>query len=433
MTSLRFRLPGRVQSLGAWLTSLLPSIDRPGRRRLIEEGRIRLDGRVADRSTLDCPPGAIVEIEDLPDLVCEPSATGLHRSWQAIVDLPPWRFGALDIDPRSVLEFERVEVRGALARLVLSGEPCDAAAVCEGLARGSMPVVGDLARGGLGIAGGPRLAPLEGSTSDASLVWPEEETWRLDAHEEGAGEFVVSRETGRALRAGHPWILPDAASDPATRFRPGALVRVVDRESGPLGWAHVEAAPHLAARLWSLGASARRQIPSVEARVARAVARRRALWVDLAVGGTNAFRLVHGEGDGLPGLFVDRLGPLLRVLVTGWSCEGFRQRAVAALRSQLPVSPEGDPWSVLELLHLRRAGASRVGRVQWAEGGIESLEEAGFETIREGFFVEERGLRFFVDPGWDAPYQPRPGYGLFVDQRENRERLARFAAGGGAG
>jgi len=433
VTSLRFRLPGRVQPLGAWLASLLPAVDRIHRRRLIEEGCVRLDGRSVDRAGLDCPPGAVLEIEGTSELLCgfdsvptDPkSDPRAHRDWQAIVDLPAWRSGAIEVVPGRELEFHRAEVRGALACLVLSGEPSHAPEICEALARASMPVVGDLLRGGLGVPGGPRLATVEAISKGSALDWPDEEVWRIEAEdhrargdraeverESGAGELVVSRETGRALQSGHPWILPDDASEPATRYRPGALVRVVERGDGPVGWAHVEATPRLAARLWAAGDLSRREIPSVEARVARAIARRRALLVDLANSGTNAFRLIHGEGDGLPGLFIDRLGPLL-------------------LRTQLPTTPEGAPWSVLEVLHLRRPGTSRVDRVRWVEGGIESLEEAGFAVTRDSFFVEERGLRLSVDPGWDAPRRPRPGYGLFVDQRDNRARLAAHATAGG--
>ncbi len=444
MTTLRFRLPGRVQPLSAWLAALLPAIDRIQRRRLIEEGCVRLDGRVVDRASFDCPPGAMIEIQDVPELLSSSgsgsgSEEGTHRNWQAIVDRPPWPSGAIEVGPGRVLEFIRGELHGELACLSLSGEACRAVDVCEALARASMPVVGDLVRGGLGVAGGPRLAPLEPSSSGPALDWPDEETWRAEAEDDrsrdesgsGVGELLVSRETGRALRSGHPWILADDASDPATRFCPGALVRVVERGAGPVGWAHVEATPRLAARLWAAGDLTRREIPSVEARVARAIARRRALLVDSDTRRTNAYRLIHGEGDGLPGLFVDRLGPLLRVLVSGWASEGFRERALAALRMQLPMTPEGSPWSVLELLHGRRPGASRVDRVRWIEGGPEAIEQAGFGVTRAMFLVEERGLRFAVDPGWDAPRRTRPGYGLFVDQRDNRDRLAGYAAGGG--
>ena len=42
--------------------------------------------------------------------------------------------------------------------------------------------------------------------------------------------------------------------------------------------------------------------------------------------------------------------------------------------------------------------------------------------------VRERGLAYEVDPGWHAPRRPRPGFGLFLDQRDNRARIAERAA-----
>jgi 23S rRNA (cytosine1962-C5)-methyltransferase len=180
-----------------------------------------------------------------------------------------------------------------------------------------------------------------------------------------------------------------------------------------------------------MGAPSAGQIPSVEARVARALARRRELFSDQGDRGTNAFRLIHSEGDALPGIVVDRLGPLLRVLVTGRASELIRDRVLAALRSQLPLTPEGEPWSILELNHVRGTGRSHFDRVRWLSGGLDALAACGLGMSDIGFRVLERGLRFNVDPGWETPRKVRPGYGLFVDQRENRARLEPHAARGG--
>ena len=170
---------------------------------------------------------------------------------------------------------------------------------------------------------------------------------------------------------------------------------------------------------------------SVESRVARAIARRRSLLTVADGGETDAFRLIHGEADGLPGLFIDRLGPLLRVLVAGRATEGFRERAIEGLQQQLPVTPEGQAWSVLELLHQRTPSHAAFDSVRWLAGGVDALAAVGARLQGAWLRVEERGLRFWVDPGWDSPHRLRPGFGLFLDQRENRARLAPLAARGG--
>jgi 23S rRNA (cytosine1962-C5)-methyltransferase len=281
-----------------------------------------------------------------------------------------------------------------------------------------------------------RIAAEVDGEGTSRIAWPSGENWQ-DSTDENAGEFSVadfsvSQETARAVAAGHPWILPDDASDPAGRFRRGSLVRIVDRGDVAIGWAHVEGTTRMAARIWATGELDRRAVPSVESRVARAIARRRSLLVDVQSSGTNAYRLIHGEGDDLPGIFVDCLGPLLRILVSGWSSIEIRERVIAALRAQLPLTPEGTPWSMLELLHLRTRGAHQFERVRWVEGGLEALTESGVDRIGEGYWVEEGGLRYSVDPGWDSTRTPRPGFGLFVDQRDNRERTAKSAGEGGA-
>ena len=438
MPRLHFRLPGRADKLGAWLASLLHDVDRSTRRRWVEESRVSVEGRVVDRLSSDCPPGAQVEIAEVPEesLPCLPA--GSHPSWTGLIDDPPWPGGALHVDEKRALEFTVDERRDGLAIIRLDGPRCDAETLARALARAGMPLVGDLERGGLGVSGGVRLIVTDGRGS-SSIVWPDEPAWmpadgeadRAADREAALPELRVSDETARVIRRGHPWILPDDASDSAARFRPGTLVRVVSRGGGDLGWARVEGDQRLAARVWALGELSARQVPSVEARVARALARRRDLLVDVGTSGTNAFRLIHGEGDALPGLVIDRLGPLLRVLVMGRASDFIRERVLAALRRQLPLTPEGEEWSILELSHVRGAGKSDFDRVRWVSGGPDAIAECGLLISDVGFQVLERGLRFSVDPGWETPREVRPGYGLFVDQRENRARLEPHAARGG--
>ncbi len=121
-----------------------------------------------------------------------------------------------------------------------------------------------------------------------------------------------------------------------------------------------------------------------------------------------ACRLVFAEGDGLSGLTVDRYGPHLSVQFTGLGMAVRREMLLDVLEGA--VAPEG--------LVLR------------TEKGI--LEEEGLE-LRDGplrgvvpeepFEIREGGLRFAVD------LRTGQKTGFYLDQRENRARAARFAAG----
>ncbi len=432
MTRLRFRLPGgRARPLGDWLATLLPAADRGLRRRWIDERALRVDGRPADRPGRVCDGGARIEIEDgAEDLV--PAAPGIHAAtWFAWVDEPAGFGGRLAVDDGRALELRIRRRSRGLALLELSGPSCSGAEIVRALAGVGLPVVGDLRGGGLARASGPAISTRPDAdvdpASEAEPPWPE-----ADPPSEPL-RLRISRQAVQALERGHPWLLPDRASDSAERFRPGSRLRLETRDGKPVGWAWSEGGGPIAARLAAFGDLEWRSVPSIEARVARALGRRRAL---LAAAGsepvTDCVRLVHGEADGLPGLQVDRLGPLLRVLVTGRASDGFRERALAALASQLPTTPEGASWSVLEVLHLRDGrGRLELDRVRWVAGGPDALLAAGARLFGTGLWVHERGLRFAATPGWHAPRETRPGFGLFPDQRANRERLAPLAARGG--
>lgn len=408
---------------------------------------------MADRPGVDVPPGAEVQIEAAASVELDfGEAAAAHATWFALVDAPPWDRGEISLaDGRTLSLTIEAECEG-LARVRAEGAACTGDEFCDGLEALRLPAVGDLRRGGLGLPGGLRVVSGDAGEGAVEALWPRDAgeesapmaAWRwdhgressdaTDGLDESAGRLVVSDETARVLAKGHPWIRPDAASDPAARYAPGALVRVVDRKQRPLGWAHVEATRRIAARMWQFGAEERRELTSIEGRVARAIARRRPL---LAMGGegfserTDAFRLIHGEGDDLPGLFVDCLGSLIRVLVSSEAALGIRDRVIDAIRMQLPVDGAGRPFSVLELLHLRNVPRTGPEVVRWREGGPDQLAANGHEMRTDGLVVWERGLRYAVDPGWATPRQVRPGYGLFVDQRENRQRLVECLEEGG--
>ncbi len=450
---LRFRVPGRREPIGAWLSALLPAVPRAERRVWFDAGAVAIDGRPCDRGTESCPPGAQVSVEigDMQRAALRAGRGGVAaeraKRWIAVVDDVPWSCGACPLaGDDDGLGFEVVQRAGGLARLRVDGLETTGEAVLAALAGADMPVVGDLERGGLALPvaeGGnaaPMLAPEDAATPtdlDALAAAP---AWRWDHDAEGArpeedeedeaGWLRVSVESARALASGHAWVLPDAASDRAERFRAGALVALEARDGTDLGWARIEGTNRIAARRWSEPTD-RKSVASVEARVAKALARRRK-WLAGPSSGTSAFRLIHGEGDDLPGLYVDRLGPLLRMLVTGYAAIHLRERVTAALLAQLPVTPEGESWSVLEVLHLRTAARGRFEATTWRAGGLDLLAEQGaLAADGESLIARERGLAFELDPGWAAPRRPRPGYGLFVDQRDNRARVAELAHAGG--
>jgi len=349
--------------------------------------------------------------------------------WHAIARTPPWPDGCFE-EPYggrpAATTFALVETRGPASLLSLRSSTADPKAIRFHLARAGLPVAGDLKRGGAAVAGSLRLRVarirvesegIDVASPDPDDFWPLES---LEIPEHPRPTVTVSNATAAALRRGHPWVVADADTSDVETLAPGRLVELRSVRGDSAGIARIEGRGRVVARIWSKR-SGGGAIQSVEARVARALKRRADL---LADDETDAFRLIHGEADGLPGLALDRLGPVLRVLLSGRACEPIVDRVLREAIHQL-ATELGPAPPIVRVLHLAQPPPGRLRCVERSGGSLDGLLDADGRLE-----VRERGLRFTVDLGLGAPYRPRPGTGLFLDQRENRSRLARVAAGG---
>src|SRR5919202_130 len=112
-----------------------------------------------------------------------------------------------------------------------------------------------------------------------------------------------------ARRSSHPWIFQKMVEKPATRLPGGSVVDVVDRDGQWVGRGFYNGHSRIALRVLTTDPAERIDDDFFARRLARAVALRRD-WLGLdAV--TDAYRLVHSEGDGLSGLVGDRFGATL--------------------------------------------------------------------------------------------------------------------------
>ena len=201
---------------------------------------------------------------------------------------------------------------------------------------------------------------------------------------------TVSRDLYASLAKGHPWIYRDhlpAGLD----LPPGSWLRI--RCDGWTGIGIFDPESPLSVRIYSRG-----EVPSAawfEARIARAYQRRAPL---LADGLTSAYRLINGEGDGLPGIVVDVYGPFAVVHLDSTALSGLV------------------PWVV--------SGVQRAvdlkGICRKNSGGLEALVG---RLPPERLIVSEHGLRFYADLGSGQKT------GLFLDHRENRKNLGAWCAG----
>ncbi|MDB4899747.1 MAG: S-adenosylmethionine-dependent methyltransferase [Gemmatimonadetes bacterium] len=211
---------------------------------------------------------------------------------------------------------------------------------------------------------------------------------------------TVSTKGARRWDAGHPWIY---RSDVIHRpDGPAGAVRVNDQRGKPLGVALWSPTSEISLRLLDRDPDATIDARWWRARLDTALARRSTL-----SGTTNAYRLVHGEGDLIPSLVVDRYDRWLVVQLMSAGLERFRREIVAALVEL------AEPLGILA----RNDVSLRVK--EELDTNIELLHGSVPDEIE----VEEHGVRYLA-----APWRGQKT-GAFLDQRENRALVGRVARG----
>ena len=214
----------------------------------------------------------------------------------------------------------------------------------------------------------------------------------------------VRLHTGRArpIWLGHPWVYSraiDSIEGPSPA--PGDLVDVLDAGGQTIGVGTYNPEARIAVRMLDNDVTESSLAQWIQDRVDRA--RQLRVKCMLPSPETTAFRLINGEGDGLPGIICDQLGELASVQLT-----------TAAAEQWLP-------------LVLDAVGASRV-RVSVPE------DAAKFESIAPGDRFgrgDQEEFAEFTENGLSWRLKPGKGQktGFYTDQRVNRRVLRTLAAG----
>ncbi len=367
----------------------------------------------------------------------------LMITWVVLVPTPERPQGRLHGAGGIPIDYSATQIREGIAELQLtpmpqSGEfdtpPDPAGLVLDALAAQDMPVLGDAHRGGYMVDGGLRLrvTALYRAGSDLAHSWnPDGDWWPSDpvvivpeepeeaeAAPEAAArpgdlvQLLVSDKTIEVLtRQHHPWVLADRHTGDRAHLAPGTPVQLVGTRGSFGPTALIEGTGKLAARVWSAEREAAQYFDEeVDLRVDEAFARRSELTRNTQH--TDLFRLVHSEADGLPGLQLDRVGPLLRATLVGATAFGFRERVYENI---LDFDPE---MMILEVEHLRDIRTEEMPEARIIAPG------AGYVRPGERVIGVEDDLKFWCEP-WEGI-----DVGFFADQRDNRRRARQLAQSG---
>ncbi len=202
-------------------------------------------------------------------------------------------------------------------------------------------------------------------------------------------------------RSNHPWIFQKMVEKPDPKPKPGTIVDIVDREGTFAGRGFYNGHSRISLRVLTMNPDEPVDAAFFARKIGAAIALRRdQLKLDAV---TDAYRLVHSEGDGLSGLVVDRFANT--IVVEYFSAGMFKQRDLIK-RCLLEHFPDADFYAFAE------------DHVQKQESFDCAIPASPPPTI-----IHEHGVQFHAAPG------TKHKTGFFADQRDNRKYLATFCAG----
>ncbi len=207
-----------------------------------------------------------------------------------------------------------------------------------------------------------------------------------------------------SLAGGHAWIFSGALQQPPHWIEAGGLVDIKSSRGQFVARGYYNPQTDIAIRILTRDPDEAIDAEFIQQRVRHAVELRRVFNPEQ----TNAYRLIHSEGDGLPGLVVDRFADILVMQIHTLGIERLQPLIVDALMQETGASG----------ILLRNEGMSRRREGLAIEEPVVVAGEVPQQVV-----IRENGICFLVDP-WQGQKT-----GFFLDQRDKRESLRKYVQG----
>lgn len=217
--------------------------------------------------------------------------------------------------------------------------------------------------------------------------------------------LFLRRGKSESLKRFHPWVFSGAIAGANGKLNEGDVVRIVSNENELMGYGH-----------YQIGSIAVRMLSFKEekidhafwvTRLSEALRLRKALQLT-GRADNNIYRLVHGEGDRLPGLVIDVYGKTAVMQAHSVGMHMSREQIADALIE----ASEG----LIENVYYKSETTLPFKADLHQENGF-------LRGHDEGNVAVENGLKFHID--WLRGQKT----GFFVDQRENRSLLEHYVKG----
>jgi 23S rRNA (cytosine1962-C5)-methyltransferase len=213
------------------------------------------------------------------------------------------------------------------------------------------------------------------------------------------GTIILNQGRDHSIKRFHPWVFSGAIQQITDGLKDGDWVEVQDSSKKTLGFGHYQKGTITVRVIW-FGA-----IPPGDSvyRAKVKVAFTQRVETRVITEYTNAFRLVHGEGDGLPGLIVDVYDDI--AIVQAHSAGMHRDRNLISDAIRLALEENG----------------FQISAVYYKSLSEKSESEYLLGMAAVPHVVLEHGNKFYVD--WEEGQKT----GFFLDQRENRKLLGEMS------
>lgn len=219
-------------------------------------------------------------------------------------------------------------------------------------------------------------------------------------------DIILRPKKEDSLRRFHPWVFSGAIARKPDNLKEGEVVRVLSSDGAFLGVGH-----------YQIGSIAVRILSFVDEQITVEFYCKRLLEaynmrtaIGLVRPDNNTYRLVHGEGDHLPGLIIDMYGNTAVMQAHSIGMHEDRKLIVDALQQVVPKT-------VLQNIFYKSEGTLPF------KADIDPQDEYLLGGENADTVAIENGLKFHID--WLRGQKT----GFFVDQRENRSLLEKYARG----
>jgi len=215
------------------------------------------------------------------------------------------------------------------------------------------------------------------------------------------GQIVLKKGREASAKRFHPWIFSGAIYSTEGNPADGNWVEVKDSANKTLGFGHFQKGTITVRLLTFTGESPTSSI--YLDKIMKAFNQR--IYTSVISDTTNCFRLIHGEGDGLPGLIIDIYNGVAVMQAHSAGMHNDRQQIAEALNKVLAAGIHSVYYKSQNTL----------------PGKIEKEYLLGMTTVPH--IALEHGNKFYID--WEEGQKT----GFFLDQRENRRLVGEMSKG----